>query len=203
MVKTLRDIGIDKIFNHLLRQDEDTVRIYKNRSSPYIDLVHMHLLCLANSVESVVEVGTFRGLSACFMALGVTGKIHTINKSADEIESAKKLAEELDIDNIVFHHGDSLEVLPDILPDISGKFQIGYIDGWHSYHYAMNEYRLIDEHINREKGLIVFDDAAKLHPEGEEDGGVPRVLEELNISATRYLGKRIAMKAYGNFRTLG
>lgn len=202
MAKPLKDIGLDKIFNYLLRQDEDTVRLYKNRSSPYIDLVHMHLLCLANAVDNVVEVGTFRGLSACFMALGVKGTVHTINKSAGEIEAAEKLARDLEITNIVFHHGDSLEVLAEILPGLSGKFQLGYIDGWHSYHYAMNEYRLIEQHLDKNKGLIVFDDAAKLHNEGKDDGGVPRVISELKLEPCRFLNRRVALKPYGEFKTL-
>lgn len=202
MVKELKDIGLDKIFNYLLRQDEETVRIYKNRSSPYVDLMFMHMLCVANRVENVVEIGTFRGLSACFMALGVEGTVHTINKSAGEIKSAKKLADDLGIGNIVFHEGDSLDVLERILPDLSGSFQLGYIDGWHSYHYAMNEFRLLNAHIAKDNGLIAFDDAAKIHPEGKEDGGVPRVLEELALQPAKYLGNRIALKPYGSFRTL-
>ena len=202
MVKELKDIGLDKIFNYLLRQDEQTVRSYKNRSSPYVDLVYMHMLCVANRVENVVEIGTFRGLSACFMALGVQGTVHTINRSGGEIASAEKLAADLGIMNIVFHEGDSLEVLEKILPDLSGTFQLGYIDGWHSYNYAMNEYKLLDAYIDKAAGLIAFDDAAKVHPEGADDGGVPRVLEELDLVPAKYLGNRIALKPYGTFQTL-
>lgn len=155
-----------------------------------------------NAVKNVVEVGTFRGLSACFMALGVSGEVHTINKSEGEIKAAKRLADELQIFNIFFLHVDSFEVLENILPELSGQFQVGYIDGWHSYHYAMNEYKMIDQHIVKRKGLVVFDDAAKLHNEGKEDGGVPRALKELDLKPCRFLNRCVALKPYGDFHTL-
>ena len=202
MVKPLSDKGLDKIFNYLTRQTEENVRVYKQRSSPYVDLTYMHLLCAANAVKNVVEIGTFRGLSACFMALGVSGSVHTINRNAAEITSANKLAEDLEIENIVFYEGDSLEVLPSLVTRLDGDFQLGYIDGWHSYEYAMSEYQLLDKSIDKACGLIAFDDAAKVHPDGKDDGGVPRVLEQLSITPSPIVRKRIAFKTYGDFRTL-
>lgn len=89
---------------------------------------------------------------------------------------ARSVVSDFGLTNVEFIVGDSLKVLPNLLPKIT-NLQAAYIDGNHSYKYSMGEFRMIEAAI-KGNGLIFFDDANKLHPDGYEDGGVPKTVTE-------------------------
>jgi predicted O-methyltransferase YrrM len=195
--------GLDKAIGTYLELDEERRTRMRKRSSPLDDLAYLALLLRANEVVDMIEIGTFLGQSACFLAPAIKGKFHTININPREVAIARETVAAYGINNVVFHTGDSLEVLPRILPKVAGRLGAVYIDGFHSYEYAINEYRLVEPHVaDKSSAAVFFDDAHKLHPDGAEDGGVPKAVIEAQAEPMPLIGFRIAVKRFGTFKML-
>jgi predicted O-methyltransferase YrrM len=195
--------GLDKVIAKFIGLDAETRAKINRRSSPLDDLVYLALMLRANEVEDVIEIGTFLGQSACFLAPAIRGRFHTININPREVAIAKQTVESFGIKNVVFHTGDSLEVIPRLLPKVSARLGAVYIDGNHSYKYAIEEFRLVEPILaSKPSAAAFFDDAHKLHPDGAEDGGVPRAVAEVGASAMPFIGHRVAIMKYGSFKTL-
>lgn len=193
---------LHRLLGFLRGISEDEFKEIRRRSSPIDDMVYYHFLCQQNQVENVIEIGTFKGLSALFWASAISGTLYTINKSASELVAAKDLARRAGLKNIEFIEGDSLEVLKELPAKIKGDINVVYIDGWHDYHYSYNEYVLTEPYLDKSKGLIIWDDADAPHPDGKNDGGVPRTIKEVGADLRVDFGSRFAHKAYGDFKTL-
>ena len=165
--------------------------IYKASERRAVDRSTLTLMCQIieeNKYKRILEIGTFLGRTACHMAATCApfgGSVTTINVNRIEYNKAKEMALELGLDNINFMLGDSLNVIP----ELDGPWDFVFIDGHHSYTYAMGEYNLVKDKMNP-VSTIIFDDACKVHPNGKRDGGVPRAVEESGAKLIT-LGKTI------------
>ena len=172
------------------------------RSSPIDDLCYYHLLCRFNRVTNVIEIGTFNGLSAIFLATACKGTVFTININKNEILAAKTLARKARVSNIEFLEGDSLDILPELSRRLSDTCSFVYIDGFHDYKYSFNEYQIATAHINKQRGLVIIDDADYIHEDGKHDGGVPRMVEEVKAIPHESFNRRFAYKVFGDFEII-
>lgn len=112
-----------------------------------------------NGIKNAIEIGTFYGRMALYLAAACEengGTLYTININPKEMIVARDIALKCDIHNIEFITGDSLVVLPDLVSTID--YQYVFIDGMHNDHYAWNEFSITSQHINKECGVIIFDD---------------------------------------------
>ena len=192
---------LDAIFKKLFKIREDVFALLQKRSSPLDTLCFFHWLIKMNNVQDAIEIGTFRGLSACFMATAIKGTLFTINISKEEEKDAKELAKYLGVKNIRFILGDSLEALDILLPGVPA-LDFVYIDGNHSYEYAAGEYYKVEPFLKqRPAAAAVFDDAEYVHPDGKEDGGVPRIVSELGIGHLPGNLRSCAIKPFNAWRT--
>ena len=192
---------LDDILKKLFKIHEDVFSQLQKRSSPLDTLCFFHSLLKMNNVHDAIEIGTFRGLSACFMASAIKGTLFTINVSKEEEDDARELAKYLNVKNIRFILGDSLKALDILLPGIPA-LDFVYIDGNHSYKYAAGEYNKVEPFLKqRPAAAVVFDDADYVHPDGKEDGGVPRIVSELGIVPLPGNLKSCAIKPFNAWRT--
>jgi predicted O-methyltransferase YrrM len=195
--------GLDASINKYLTLDEETRGAMKRRSSALDELMYIALLLRANQVRNFIEIGTFLGQSACILAPCISGTYYTINKSLPEVELARKYIAAHGIKNVQCICGDSLEMLPDVLEKSADQLDGVYIDGWHSYTYAMREYQLSEPYLTHGGPTVaIFDDAHKVHPDSKGDGGVPRAVIESGATPVPFLAGRIAVKAFNGFRVL-
>tara|TARA_R110000851_G_scaffold108257_1_gene229338 strand:+ start:6422 stop:7057 length:636 start_codon:yes stop_codon:yes gene_type:complete len=156
----------------------------------------LELLCeilAKNKVNNVIEIGTYKGLSASLFSSVISGVVHTINVNPKELKIAKCLWEDLEIDNIKSYKGDSLKLLPELLANVKDVNFI-YIDGEHWNDYPLKEYEII---LNNDKQLtnclIYFDD-------GSTD--VQNVLKKYNIGSLVMEASSTSIRAFdiiGNF----
>jgi predicted O-methyltransferase YrrM len=195
--------GLDKSIKTYLALDQETRDRIGRRSSALDDIIYMALLLRANEVHDMIEIGTFLGQSAVFLAPAIKGTFHTINYNPREVVIAKETVAKYGITNVEFHTGDSLQVLPELVKKVSPRLGAVYIDGNHSYKYAMGEFRIVEPHVSKKASAVVFfDDAHYVHPDGQGDGGVPKAVQEAGARPAHFIGNRIALKTYGNFRAI-
>jgi predicted O-methyltransferase YrrM len=136
-----------------------------------------------NKYVNILEIGTFLGRTTCH--LGATcaplnGKVTTININESEYKYANNLASELGLDNIDFRLGSSL----DVIPQLDGDWDFVFIDGHHSYRFAMAEFNLVKDRM-KGNAMIIFDDAGGIHCDAKGDGGVPRAVKESGATLTK------------------
>lgn len=77
--------------------------------------------------ELILEVGTFTGYSAIYLASGLApgGKLHTVDNNPEVAHIAKKYISESGYeDRIVTHQGDAMQVIP----TLQGPFDLVFID---------------------------------------------------------------------------
>lgn len=77
--------------------------------------------------QCILEIGTFTGYSAIYMALGLSekGKLHTIDNNPEVADIAKKYIDKLDLsDKIITHQGNGL----DVIETLEGAFDLVFID---------------------------------------------------------------------------
>lgn len=195
--------GVDRFMSQFQTLEIEARERMRRRSSPLDDLAYLSMLLRANEVVDMIEVGTYLGMSSFIMASSIKGKLHTINNNGREIAVAKEYAAKFGITNVVFHSGDSLTILPSLVPKVAARLGAVYIDGFHSYTNVMAEYRAVDACLSeKDSAAVIFDDVHKLHPDGAADGGVPKAVTEIGAAAISFLGFRKAIKTYGKFRVL-
>lgn len=136
-------------------------------------------------VKTAVEVGTHFGHSAAYMAAACGdngGKLHSVDIDQAASNKAKAFLTRVGVVKFVeFYVGDSAVVLPKLLPTIA--YQAAFIDAYHSYECAAREFATVVKHIDKTaQWIIILDDASDIHPDGKEDGGVPRLVKELSCS---------------------
>jgi Methyltransferase domain len=190
--------SLEKILTTYYSLDSATRAELAKRSSPIEDLCLLHMYAATNQAVDAIEIGSFKGLSGVFIASALSGCLHTVNINPREISIAQATAKLFAVTNINFYIGDSLQQLPDML-ERSCDIGFAYIDGYHSYEYSMGEYKLISPRLNPLKSGIFIDDANTLHPDGKDDGGVPRMVKEVGATPINLLNGRIACKLYGGF----
>jgi len=152
----------------------------------------------SNGFTRVLEIGTFKGRTACFVGAACEpfgGRVATINIDASELAAARELAAILGVVNVDFIHGDSVEVID----GLSGPWDLVFVDGAHSHARTRAEYAAVREKMAA-NSFIVFDDATYVHGDGRRDGGVPCTVRE--IGAELRLGRTFALIRSGDVREL-
>jgi len=77
--------------------------------------------------DLILEIGTFTGYSAIYLASGLTvkGKLHTIDNNPEVMHIAEKYISQSGLtDKIITHQGDAL----DVIPELEGPFDLIFID---------------------------------------------------------------------------
>ena len=136
-------------------------------------------------VKTAVEVGTYQGHTTAYMALAVQnqpgGMVYSVDINPTHQEAAGNLLSLLGLsDKVQLVLGASSQVLPDLLCD--KKIDAAFIDGLHSYEAASSDFWNLYRAMDPAHILIVLDDVDDIHPEGKDDGGVPRLITELRAA---------------------
>lgn len=138
------------------------------------DLEFLYNLAVENK-GSVIETGTFKGISAAVLAAAVyPNTVWTCELTESNYRDAEKLWKDCGVSNIVLLKGDSIKSLE------SYEFKnvtFGHVDGHHSYTYSFKEFSLIRNVMKA--GIILVDDIHYVHPEAGVDGGVPKTVKTL------------------------
>lgn len=194
--------SIKYVIEYLNQLNTNDYKIISRRSSPEDLLVYFNLLCRVNEVKNAIEIGTFNGMSALFIASAIEGTLYTIDISNQKI--AKRHSKDSGITNIEFLKGDSLKVLPELVRKLKFDYSFVYIDGKHTYRYSKKEFDITSEFINRDKGLILLDDASSILDGDHKVGGVPRTVEEVGavIDDKISASGAFAYKIFGDFSVL-
>lgn len=157
----------------------------ERRSTDPFELELLHRLVLQTRIDlrGVGEVGTWRGLSALWLAsaASIRGRgFVTIDVDPQATISAQShfdqsgLSRELRAGSIMAHCGDSIQ----LLRSAASWCNFWFVDGCHSYEVVMEETRII-RGFGHEDLVVIYDDAFDLHADGAKDGGVPRAMKEL------------------------
>ncbi len=147
-----------------------------------LDFLHNFIASTNIPVHGVFEIGTWRGLSGLYLASAAQKRgtrFITVDIDPAATLSAKDHFAKTGLDDVAHAYcGDSLRLARTLGDD----FNIWFVDGLHSYVQVMAETDIILAH-GHENLVIFYDDAfGGLHPEGKDDGGVPRAMAELKVA---------------------
>jgi predicted O-methyltransferase YrrM len=147
------------------------------RSHDFLQLRGLYDVAVKHRGADAVEIGTFGGVSTAVIAIAVApGRVHTADISSAMAESASKLWHDLGIENVVPYTVDSLEFLETSPRDGVG---LALIDGLHSYTRARQEFMKLKGMLPS-GATIVIDDYHYVHKDSNGDGGIPKLLEEID-----------------------
>lgn len=141
--------------------------------------------------RTVLEVGTFVGTSAAWMARGlvVDGRIDTLEADGARADRAEAFLSEQGLaDGVRVHRGPAIETLPGF-PD--GAYDLAYIDADKAGYVAYLEHAV---RLVRPGGLIVADNVLA-------GGRVARPVRERDASAAALAGFTVAALAHPRLRT--
>lgn len=124
-------------------------------------IYHFTLLC---EPSVVLEMGTNVGVSTAYIAsaleaVGKGGRVHTIDASPYKLRLAKRMHQELGLNNVDYTCGIFAEVLPGILKSMQSKLDLAFIDGQHDYKATLEFFGEISTHAGRGT-VLLFDDIA-------------------------------------------
>jgi len=143
--------------------------------------------------QIVVEIGSARGRSTCFMGLALkengSGKIYAIDPhtqtnwndadSVDTYEILKNNVNSLGLNGVV-------EILRSTSEEVAGTWKLSidilFIDGDHSYEGAKRDWELFSPFVKPFGSVVFHDTLWDLNPDSEyarPDMGVPRLVDEL------------------------
>lgn len=119
--------------------------------------------------ENILEIGTFTGYSAIYMASGLSpeGRLHTIDNNPEIADIAQKYMEKSGLsDKIITHQGNGL----DVIPMLEGPFDLVFIDA--DKENYLNYYEAVLPKL-RSGGFIIADNVLwygkVLNPDSMED----------------------------------
>jgi len=129
--------------------------------SLYKDINELMVVCnniIDNNIKNIIEIGTYKGITAAIFSSIIDGNVYTINVDDNEIDLSKKLWEALGIENIIQYKGSSLHILPELVKDLD-DVNFVYVDGDHDIPYAATEFDIIaSSKIMQGDCLVYFDD---------------------------------------------
>jgi predicted O-methyltransferase YrrM len=142
-------------------QESDTVASATKSSEGWKELQFIYSCVLLKKPSLVLELGTNVGFSSAYIgsalkALGRQGRIHTVDASPYKMRLAKKLHEQLGLNNVDYTVGLFYEVLPGLLSQLKGV-DLAFIDGQHEYKATWDFFEMISE-VAAPGALLIFDD---------------------------------------------
>jgi len=167
---------------------EEEISNRTKRSIPRfeIELLYRVICTLPIHVRGIVEIGTYRGWSALWLAAAAQEReCRLVSVDIDPVASlaGRMFLETAGLDGVAeFMTGDSTGLLRNkghrrAFP-VEATPNVWLIDGNHSFSSAGAEYECAAEDIGDGPGVVFFDDASIQHPDSHGDGGVPAVIME-------------------------
>ena len=150
----MRDDFSNTIFDVLIKDQFQDIRNSVEEPLRHIQLTKYEASILAFLIKSmqlssVLELGTFAGYSAAWMAKATPGEVITIEKDNQRVKLAKKNFKKFKLNNIEIKEGNAIEVIR----RLKKKFDMIFIDADKINYltYFENILPIIDT------GIIVFD----------------------------------------------
>ena len=145
------------VYNYIIENDY-------NLGMTAVRNLDFRVACQVSKINTVVEIGTFYGATAAYMAQ-FANTVHTF-----DVRDLYDLVtwEKLDLaDKIIFHRVKDREEIKEILKDI--KFDFAFVDGAHEYIDAKEDFELV-----KSCGRVLFHDIE--HPKFP---GVSKFISEI------------------------
>ncbi len=136
--------------------DENAYRVgyYSFNYAPELTAIFAYLKRTYN-IDTVVETGTFRGGTTVLFSY-LFDYVHTIEIQKSTYEQSKQMLQSHP--NVQCHLGSSEQVLTELLPKLTEKPLIFYLDAhWDSYWPLLDELKIIGQ-THRDNCIIVIDD---------------------------------------------
>jgi caffeoyl-CoA O-methyltransferase len=110
-----------------LNRETHLSQVYPRMLSGPVEGTFLRMICSMLKPRRVLEIGTFTGYSAIFMAMGLpaNGILHTIEVNPEQEEIISRYIHEAGLtDKIVLHIGDAME----IIPALNEKWDLVFLD---------------------------------------------------------------------------
>ena len=110
-----------------LNRETHLSQVYPRMLSGRIEGTFLRMICNIQKPRRVLEIGTFTGYSAIFMAMGLpeNGILHTIEVNPEQEEIITRYIHEAGLaEKIVLHIGDAME----IIPSLNEKWDLVFLD---------------------------------------------------------------------------
>lgn len=165
-----------------------------NFSSGLGDSAHLlYGLVRSGKPEIVVEIGSARGRSACFMGMALkengAGKLYAIDPHTrtawnddDSVDTYEVLLRNVETLGLQSHVEVLRETSDHVARNWSMPIDLLFIDGDHSYDGVKHDWELFSPFVRQFGGVIFHDTLWDLRPDpkyARSDMGVPRFVEEL------------------------
>jgi predicted O-methyltransferase YrrM len=139
-----------------------TVKLSARASETWQALERVYHLVLLCEPVVVLEMGTNVGFSTAYIAtalkaVGKGGKIQTLDASPYKLRLAKRMHQELGLDNVDYTCGLFYDVLPTVLEAMGEKIDLAFVDGQHEYKPTFDFFEAISAKAAR-GSILLFDD---------------------------------------------
>lgn len=182
----------EKIQEYLNSLDEEIFRKSASKILTFRTLIYD--LIIKNQFKCCLEIGTFKGATTILIAAACdenNSKVITININKEELNIAKDISYKINLNNIQFILGESPTILKSIFEN--NPIDFVFIDGLHNYSTVIEEAKICENYIDKNKGFILFHDA--------DASGYPEALRSINATIPKegiYKELVMAYKSFGN-----
>jgi predicted O-methyltransferase YrrM len=118
----------------------------------------LHRIIAKFQPQICLEIGTGTGITALYQgaAMQQNQVLHSIEGCSALHEIAKFNANRLGLQQVVFHHGQFDQVLPNLLPQLQ-RIDFAYIDGNHTFEATVRYFEWLLQYSHQHT-IMVFDD---------------------------------------------
>lgn len=118
----------------------------------------LKMICSMMNAQTVLEIGTYTGYSAIYMARGMAqgGVLHSVDNNPEISDIAEEFVKRAGLsDKVVLYQGNALEVIPNkILPALDSEIDLVFIDA--DKENYIKYYKMCIDKV-RPGGLIIAD----------------------------------------------
>lgn len=144
------DFGSGKSANRLLADLESKVAIREKYGKVLYRMVSYF------QPATIIELGTSIGISSAYLSLGGSGKVFSLEGSAELVNQARSYHASLGLQNIEIIQGDIQQTLEATLEKIN-QLDLIFIDSNHNYASTIKYFELCLDHIHNDT-VLIFDD---------------------------------------------